>query len=138
MTPEGITVIVGLSGSLLYGVWTDWRKRGEVKKIVEGKDELIKIHRDEVLAWKERFESKDKDLKAYQRYAHDKNQEDNLIVLRLTEENANLKGKTDLTPVLEHMREDQKVTAIIVDTLGKVATTMDILLSKLESNKVIT
>lgn len=72
-------------------------------EILKQKDELIALAREASSVWKGKFEDVDKELHEHRAKTHDKAEKDNARMLSLAEENAALRIKTDLTPLLNSM-----------------------------------
>lgn len=129
---------IGLAaGALVYGVWQSFKSKGkrkaedeakDLQRALDGKEELIAISREQAAAWKVRYESEHDEYVKYRQERHEKDGEIQSLVLRLTMENAELRAKTDLSPVLEHQRQNAEVQVKMLESLAKISAVLDVML----------
>lgn len=97
-------------------------------EILKQKDELITLARDAANIWRGKFEDADKELHDYRAKVHEKAEKDGARMLSLAEENAALRIKTDLTPLLNSMgtlHGEQRIFN------GKLLAAMEVILKRL-------
>ena len=135
-TPTGVdfAYIGTLAGSIIYAIYQQFRagrkdtaeaEKKSLESVVLAKDELNKTITQERDSWRVRFDDKSKDLEAYRQEVHDKSERLNAMVLKSAAEAAELRAKTDLTPILEHMKEDKEATRQIVEQMGSTARILE-------------
>lgn len=66
--------------------------------------DLATAYKSQAEEWKALSEKTYKEQQEYRNWVHEKAKEDNALMLRLTAENADLKARTDLTPILDYMK----------------------------------
>lgn len=89
------------------------------------KDELIKVLEADRDAWKSRYESEhDEYVKRRQQY-HDEVQKTQTRILLLTEENAQLKAKTDITPILAELHAQASINKAVLRALEELTKRID-------------
>lgn len=71
-------------------------------------------------AWKSLYAAGMTEIAAYREKAHAIQGEANAKILSLTEENAKLKGATDLTPVLQHQTQQNEINTKILSSLDMI------------------
>lgn len=103
----------------------------DAHKIIEVKDELIAVAQESKAAWKAKYEQEHAEYTEYRTEAHKRLNEASALVLRHSAENAELRAKTDLSPVLKHQEEQSQVTTKIIETLAKINTTQDLLIESI-------
>ncbi len=103
-------------------------KKGNAQSFVEvikAKDELIKTKSDSLVEWKARFDMEKVECASFRNEASTK-------LLILTAENNLLHSKTDVSPILEHLKlqtsqliEHAKTNASIAETLKLMHDSID-------------
>jgi hypothetical protein len=89
------------------------------------KDELIKVLEADRDAWKSRYEAEhDEFVKRRQQY-HDDVQKTQSRTLVLTEENAALKAKTDITPILTELQAQSSINKAVLHALEELTKRID-------------
>jgi hypothetical protein len=105
-----------------YIFYTAQRRQG----VAAAKDELIKSITADREAWKSRYEAEHLEIMAYRDQVHAKNEESNAKIITLTTENAELKSKTDLSPLMKMMQtffaEQTEINQQILDGLTELLT----------------
>jgi hypothetical protein len=102
-TVEVVFVVGGGVGGLYCGrLWLQVQK---AKATAEGKDEVIKLSQNNVVAWKSLYDAEHSQLLKYREEQHGRNDDANRKILELTNANAQLLGKTDLSPVMNTLTE---------------------------------
>lgn len=81
---------------------------------------LAESHRVNAVEWKERWEQEHNEGIANRKIWHDQRNEFQNIVLRMTEENAKLAAKTDITPLVEHMQRQNETNVEVAKALTKL------------------
>lgn len=113
-----------LSGGafLLWSIISGLRKRTKAagEKLDVAYEKLAEVHKDEALAWKKRFEAEHTEYAEYRQKTHDAVQATQARILRLTEDNAELKGKTDLTPIIRFHQEQGQINVKVVQSLDAI------------------
>lgn len=66
--------------------------------------DLASAYKSQAEEWKALSEKTYKEQQEYRTWIHEKAKEDNALMLLLTAENADLKARTDLTPILDYMK----------------------------------
>jgi hypothetical protein len=100
---EVSVVVGGVAGSVYASrLWLQAQKH---LSLAQGKDEVIRLLGNNVEAWKSRFEAEHAELLAYRDDVHVKAEASNLKIIDLTNANAELRGKTDLSPVMQGLSE---------------------------------
>lgn len=95
-------------------------------KVLQGKDEKLEASKKEYAEtlessknmWKEKFETEHDEYKAYRQKTHEQINDSNSKILNITEENAHLKIKTDMTPVLETLDKMVKILNAMMERLN--------------------
>lgn len=113
MSPTELTIAGSLAAAVVIPLWSYVTTRSEIRKVIEAKDVQVEIYKD--LA-----EHKSIEAKECRDFHHEKYSEANAIVLRITAENAELKAKTDMTPVIAQLKD---VTTQLSD-LARIITLM--------------
>jgi hypothetical protein len=79
--------------------------------------ETIERDRD---AWRERYDELHKEFTEYRTSTHNATSKAQGIILQLTEENGQLKAKTDLTPILKFQEEQSQINARVLEGLTRI------------------
>lgn len=124
MTPD-YTTAGTIAGGILAATWAMWErfrnKRVDQRHQVDlAKDELVKVLGADRDAWKSRYESEHAEFIDYRRAAHDQSQTTQAKILKLGEENGELRAKTDITPLMKHQAEQSAINAKIVESLDRI------------------
>lgn len=90
------------------------------EQIIAGKEELCKIAREAGEAWKNRYDEAHAEFATYRATSHERAQEAQALILRFTAENAELRNKTDVTPILEHQRTQSEINMKIIQALDEI------------------
>ena len=115
---EVAVVLGGSVGSLYAGrLWLQAQKH---QSIAQAKDELIKVTMNDRDAWKSHYQAEHLEFIDYREKAHQHNNEANAAVIKLTAENAELKSRTDLSPILQFQQEQSKINVKIVQSLDAI------------------
>jgi len=135
-----------LSGGLLAFGWAAVRgfrardkrrleraEQAEIK-LSESQSQLIEVHRLEAAAWKTRYEGEHEEFTTYRKSVHEKAQMDGAKMLALVAENAELKSKTDLTPILQSQKDQQQINVSVLDQLTKLSEIQTKILKQLGGN----
>jgi hypothetical protein len=88
------------------------------KAILAQQDELIRLARDSATQWKERCAAEHMEYTSYREKHHSQIQEANAKILRQTEEIADLKSRTDMSPVMGTLKQ-------IVESLERILERLD-------------
>jgi hypothetical protein len=138
---EWFTLIItgaGLLGGILAVGWlavTGFKARvDKAARAVEAAGEaveaanskVVEVVRLEADAWRKRYEGEHQEALEYRERAHTHANESNSLVLRLTAENAELRSKTDLSPVLKFHQEQSEINGKIVGALDKIVRHLDL------------
>lgn len=136
---ETITIgsMLGTACALVVAAWQSYRakKLEAVKQLDLAKDELIKVTRESAEAWKKRHDDLHLEYVAYRENRHKSDNDTNGMLLRLTADNADLRAKTDMTPILEHQREQALINQKVIEGLTKSTAALDLLIESLVLNK---
>lgn len=89
-------------------------------QIIAGKEELCRIAREAGEAWKKRYDEAHTEFSEYRNATHARAQEAQALILRFTAENAELRNKTDVTPILEHQRTQSEINSKIIQALDEI------------------
>jgi hypothetical protein len=102
-----ILEVVGYIGGALAAIFAGhlWVQAQKRQSIAAAKDELIQVQKENSDAWKSRYESEHLEYNTYREKQHAQNNDSGALILKLTNENADLKGKTDLSPVMKVMTD---------------------------------
>jgi hypothetical protein len=100
-----------------------WVQAQKYRAITEAKDEAIRISGINAEAWKSHYQAAHLELNKYREEQHTRNDESNAKILSLTDENAQLRAKTDLSPVMKLMQDffkeqtaiNEKILAALID-----------------------
>lgn len=87
-------------------------------------EELAHAYKDKAEEWKMAWEKEHSEGKAYQQRVHDQREVANAEHLKLIEENAALRARTDLTPIIKYIENGQS-------TMEKVAIALTSLTSSI-------
>lgn len=108
------------------------RSRAASAALIKAKDDLIAVQQERAEAWKTKWEVEHKEYTEYRADAHKQLNQAQVLVLQHTEEVAQLRARTDLTPILKHQEEQARQYALQVDInmkfvgiLAKISSTMD-------------
>jgi hypothetical protein len=99
-----------------------------VNRRKDASKELVSVLSAERDTWKSMSEAKDAEFKAYRDAAHAAADQAHTQVVKLTEEVATLRTRTDITPLLQHQEEQNQINV-------KMLTALDEILSHLRSFK---
>jgi len=97
--------------------------------------DLAEAYRLKANEWKDLCAASHSEFEIYRQRVHDKNEKDQAVLLKLTDENAQLRGRTDLTPIMKHMTEQSEFTKELSITLIKLTTAVEILVKRLNGDK---
>lgn len=89
--------------------------------LAERNAEIALAHKQKAEEWKTLYTQEHDESQRYRTYVHEKAKTDNSTLLNLTEENAMLKARTDLGPVLEYIKESAETNRQVAGTLNTVA-----------------
>lgn len=108
----------------LWSIMSGFRQRKQQSdtKLSEAQRELLQVREQEAHAWKQRYETEHLEYTEYRQKVHEKAAETTARLLELTSQCADLKAKTDLTPVLEHIRNQDAINTKVVDSLDALLT----------------
>jgi hypothetical protein len=93
------------------------------KEVLGAKDELIRLARDSSTQWKERCSAEHAEFAAYREKHHQQIQDAQATILKQAEEIANLRARTDITPVMETLKD-------ILESLESILQRLDSLTPK--------
>lgn len=135
-----ISVGVFMGWGLIRGLSKEKKKMDnqtsiDLRKVIEGKDELIRVREEQVTTWKGQYEIEHQEHKQYRDYAHLKLGEANDKVLAYNAEMIELRAKTDLTPLHQHIADQSKVNERMIDSLTKISETLVILMELVTGKK---
>lgn len=99
--------------------------------------DLAAAYKQSADEWKVLAEKTFKEQNEYRQYVHDKAKEDNAVLLSLTAENADLKSKTNLTPLLEHMQKHDANAARVAETLTGLTELIKVLIGEIREIKKV-
>jgi hypothetical protein len=108
-----------------YKGWTNVRQN-ETNKLHKEKTELLILLEKEVAAWKLRADTEHKEFVEYREKHHLQINEAQAMILKLSNDNTELKFKTDMTPMIEL----QKQTLHIIEKVAGVLTSLEVKISK--------
>lgn len=103
--------------------------------IIKGKDELISVARETADAQRTRWEAEHKEFQDYRESTHSNLNKANELVLKLTEENGQLKAKTDMTPIFQFQENQAEINKRIVDSLDSTQKSLTKVLDHLIQNE---
>ncbi len=89
------------------------------------KDELINVVTADRDAWKSRYETEHSEYVARRQQYHDELQGINADMLRLSGENAALKAKTDVTPIMQELKAQSEINQNVLKALGTIMVWCD-------------
>lgn len=94
--------------------WLGYRKvKGiDEKRIQHLHESVVDLLQTESKAWKDKWELEHTEYLKYRDDSHEKSNKDQATVLKLTNENADLKARTDITQV---MQSQQKMLEMLVN-----------------------
>lgn len=101
-----------------------------MQSLSDAKDEAIKVARNNADAWKGHYEAGHIELESYRKAQHAKNEESHATIVRLTADNATLKSKTDLSPILSFHSQQSQVNEKILEGLTVIVQHLEKLLPK--------
>lgn len=142
--PDAATIGAGVA-AFLFGAWgtvQTWRV-GKAKEdataakgvstddLARSNADLAEAYKLKASEWKAAFETEHAESVAYHKYVHDKAEVDNATKLKLTEENALLRARTDLTPIIDHMEIQSKTNERVAVTLENLAKTISALMGRI-------
>lgn len=110
---------------------TEIAHRTASEEFARSQSELLASYQSMSNDWKNRYEIEHAELQKYREYVHDKNKKDQETMLRLTEENADLRARTDLTPIVEQLKQQARTNEELGATLGKLTQAVTILLDRI-------
>lgn len=131
-----ITTYGGYIGGLLAVAWAaynnfksgrqaDYKENAE--KLAAARDELVKT-KDAVIAtiagekeaWRSRFDGIHTEYDEYRKSAHAQLNNAQSMILKLTDDNATLHAKTDMTPVLKNQEQQNEVNSKVLENLSEI------------------
>jgi hypothetical protein len=89
------------------------------------KDELVKVLEADRDAWKSRYATEHDEYVARREGYHTESQTIQAKLLFLTEENAMLKVKTDVTPIMEELKGQAQINQKVLKALDSIMTWCD-------------
>lgn len=117
-----IQIGTSIAGTLVVvgGFLAAWQKVLSAKdeKLEASKAEMISVLETSKSAWKEKWEIEHEEYKCYREHTHEQINTANSKILTITEENAHLKIKTDMTPVLETLDKMVKILNAMMERLN--------------------
>jgi hypothetical protein len=125
-TIETVVVVSGAIATVVAARF--WLQAQKVSSLSEAKDEAIRVARNNADAWKGHYEAGHLELETYRKAQHAKNEESQGTILSLTSENATLKSRTDLSPILTFHKQQSEVNEKIVQALKVVVSHLEKLL----------
>ena len=127
LSSAGVVVsgLIAFAWALISGLRSREKRRIERAEVAEAnlseaQKALIEVHRLEALAWKTRYEGEHSEYVDYRAASHTKAQDMQARLLELTAENAELRSKTDLTPVIQFHQDQGQINLKVVETLDKI------------------
>ena len=136
-----------VAGLIVFFCWatiTGFRKRSaaaqakleaKTAKLDEANAALIQVVKDEANAWKIRYETEHAEYLDYRQKAHLRDGDMTSRILELTTECADLKAKTDITPILQAQKDQQDINTKIVESLNTITQTSQVILDRLTKGK---
>ena len=102
---------VGMAAAAVVVCWQQYRsgRSTQTASVMAAKDETIKAATQDRDAWKSMLDAKEKELADYRAHTHSHADVINQKLLALTEENASLKARTDLAPVLKNQAQQNEI-----------------------------
>jgi hypothetical protein len=88
------------------------------QEILAQKDELTRLARESAQQWKERLATEHAEFMAYREKMHAQIQDAQATILKQTEEIANLRARTDITPVMDTLKS-------VLEQLGKILNRLE-------------
>lgn len=124
--PIAIGSWIGANVLTLIGILMGMQRALKAKddKLAQSKMETIQVLESNRDAWKAKYEDEHNDYKSYRDYTHQQLSAANNKILQVTEENSQLRIKTDMAPVLEALGKITQILNAMMDKLG-IATLQD-------------
>lgn len=82
-------------------------------------DDLIKLARENADQWKKKAAEEHGEFEIYRKETHEKLNQVNALILRQTEEIAELKARTDMAPVMEKLTQVLQVLNLVLQRLSQ-------------------
>lgn len=119
---SSVGLVLGGLAAATWAVIAGFRKRERLtnQRLETAQGELVAVMKLEAEAWKKRYEGEHEEFSAYRKSTHERAQEANSAILKLTAENIELKNKTDLSPVLQFHKEQSQVNSKLVAALDAI------------------
>ncbi len=89
-------------------------------QIINGKEELRKMAQEAGDAWKARYDESVSEFARHRSTAHERANEAQALLLRYTAEIAELRSKTDISPILEHQRAQAEINGKVIQALDQI------------------
>jgi len=116
-------------------VRSDLIAAADAAAIISGKDELIKVQTERAETWKAQFDREHEGRENDRTYHHSKLEASNTLVLKCTCEVAELRAKTDLSPIHDKLEKQDAINAQMINTLNTISQTLQVLVQKITGER---
>lgn len=99
--------------------------------------ELAAAYKDQAAKWQLAYETEKSDTEKYRKYVHDKNEVDAATMLSLSNENAQLKAQTNLSPLIQLVENQTRTTDQVLTVLAKMEEALDHIIHRLPADPAI-
>lgn len=99
-----------------------------ITDLAKSNADLAAAYKTQGEEWKALAEKTYKEQQEYRTWVHNKAEEDNALMLMLTAENADLKARTDLTPLMDYMKRYDANQQIVATSLAGLTETIRLLI----------
>ena len=132
--------VAGLIAFFCWATITGFRKRSAAAqakleqknaKLDEANAALIQVVKDETAAWKVRYETEHAEYLDYRQKAHLRDGDMTARILELTTECADLKAKTDITPIIQAQKDQRDINTKIVESMNNITQTSQVIIDRL-------
>lgn len=126
---EGIVVLAlaGVAGWQQYRAVkisertaVDIAKRADHAAVDAAKDEQIALLKEDREIYRTRYQREHDEYKEYREKTHDIANDINAKMIRISSENAELKVKTDITPLMVYTKEQSEINNRIIKSLDRI------------------
>jgi hypothetical protein len=101
------------------------KARAAHDQVLAAKDELLKVYEKSAESWKQRHADEHKEFGEYREYAHRIANDANATIVKQAEQIAELKARTDITPILESQKQQQEINRQMMAALEKILERLD-------------
>lgn len=110
-------------------------KRSDHVLVEVERDKLLELMKANLEERTRAHEREHAEFLEYRRSTHELNETTQSKILNLTEEIANLRNKTDITPIIEYQKTQNEINKTILDALNKILSSLSTFVTHTECSR---